>query len=1172
MGIRCTDCLGPVAVGGNNQTDPYADLQAALKQRKANYLATITSTDPTQGSAITRGYLKSETPTRQTFTRSDKRGALGTTFTDVPTTTWFDSWPLRAIWNDLIWPEDIYSVSARLFVAGKAFSPNVAAELPPLDAQATFQEILFAVDWVTICSGPTGSLGKTALELKIWDTIAAAKDHSGNQLFAQSVIDAILDALEAGPPSDLSPDELVIPWLAEFTAGGQKVGEDEAGRCFASVAGLIGGSATTLFIETALSDGRTTPSWTPTGLIGNEDDDLNLSDDVWAVFQFLRFLAGLPLKSLREALIALANWVLPAIPAVTKTVSPINPPPLKLQDIAGGGAEPETDIFTLIWSNRVFLPTEFIWPSYDPPSLYWWRSVVLPTCVQHLFARADTSDFHSLALTRFGSLFHLYDPDPSNRDARVPDWVAADIKLSLLKFKYWLDEAPATGNDGGEMTFWSENHQIQFATSEYIAGCLFSSSEKFDYDPDNVKTGTDRQARGKARVDAWLTHRLSFGFSEWNAPGYYDEDMPSLFTLVDFAPDPEIRTKAQMVLDTLVFDFARLSCRGSFGVSAGRAYWEHKCYGWQQSIGDMVEVLFGQRGDVIGTSSQSAVAFATSTYEVPDVLLAIAIDRPIVDPSAPQFSRTRVSMFRSEAADNGVDPAKDDNLIFWWGNMDYFGTETLDLTDQFSGNHDNLKLTPPFNILYKFIHLSDDEWHQVLYDTLETAAGVAATSTEGALAVVLPFPLDLVAIAAQPASIGLAVEGIIHLLGDIVSLIAKGLHAIAHFLGLAGDDPPKIPESAIVAAFHKLLYAFNDGNVLQRANLCHYSNGDVALSSLQNHLPGQMCFQKQAWQATLGMEACIWTTAPFRSAGAGSKARAWFDFFADYLTFNVVQGIETAALTFIDAGSIFGHDGYTYWNGSMALPLIVQYRSAAIIAYQFNDIEKRLSDPATHAWFPKAMFDTTVLFNANGGTWVFGQKDAGYVALFSAQPMTWQTQGPWTDKELVADGSANIFVCFVGNQTKFGSFDAFTQQTKNAYLHMSGIGGPVGLECSFDIPGESAPSGNAPRLELFYGDLRGRFAGSDLDLNNFARWETPYASVPWGARSYTMSHSGTGLSLTHDLDHVLRSFNRQPVPQTTPQPIPRRLSDGSVTAVRRFQTPPQPAPMGAQLRRQLFGG
>src|SRR5262249_5715074 len=155
----------------------------------------------------------------------------------------------------------------------------------------------------------------------------------------------------------------------------------------------------------------------------------------------------------------------------------------------------------------------------------------------------------------------------------------------------------------------------------------------------------------------WLDLRLKFGFSEWNAPGYYSEDFPPLFNLVDFCnpDDPDvndadetvalgrIRTKAGMVLDLMIFDCARFTCRGRFGATAGRAYWEHKCYGWEQSIGNTIEILFGTRGDYTGTEA-AAVALATSKYSVPEALLAIGLDRVVLDQKEPFTDRSRVSI------------------------------------------------------------------------------------------------------------------------------------------------------------------------------------------------------------------------------------------------------------------------------------------------------------------------------------------------------------------------------------------------------------------------------------------------------------------------------------------------------------------------------------------------
>jgi hypothetical protein len=114
------------------------------------------------------------------------------------------------------------------------------------------------------------------------------------------------------------------------------------------------------------------------------------------------------------------------------------------------------------------------------------------------------------------------------------------------------------------MTMWSENHQILFGQSQLLAGELYRDLEfarSGFVGTEKLRTGRDHIKEGIARVERWLDLRLKFGFSEWNAPGYYNEDFPPLFNLVDFCnpddpaiKDPNealalgrIRTKASMV-------------------------------------------------------------------------------------------------------------------------------------------------------------------------------------------------------------------------------------------------------------------------------------------------------------------------------------------------------------------------------------------------------------------------------------------------------------------------------------------------------------------------------------------------------------------------------------------------------------------------------------------------
>src|SRR5205085_5451815 len=103
-------------------------------------------------------------------------------------------------------------------------------------------------------------------------------------------------------------------------------------------------------------------------------------------------------------------------------------------------------------------------------------------------------------------------------------------------------------------------------------------------------TGAEHVRRGRARALRWLDRRLRYGFSEWYSPVYYNEDILPLFNLVDFAPDADVRDRAAMVLDLVVFDLARLTQDGSFGVTSGRCYQEHKLTGREQSVGDLIEV------------------------------------------------------------------------------------------------------------------------------------------------------------------------------------------------------------------------------------------------------------------------------------------------------------------------------------------------------------------------------------------------------------------------------------------------------------------------------------------------------------------------------------------------------------------------------------------------------
>jgi hypothetical protein len=275
-------------------------------------------------------------------------------------------------------------------------------------------------------------------------------------------------------------------------------------------------------------------------------------------------------------------------------------------------------------------------------------------------ARRDTADFKVTALLR---LVHLH-----GSSAALPQDLRDRARRTLLAWRYWIDEP---GRDG--MVFWSENHVLMFAAAEYLAGHLYPQ-EVFG---NSGLTGAEHARKALLRLERWLRARLRYGFSEWYSPVYYPHDVAPLLNLIDFAPDAEVRARAAMVLDLMLFDLARLTHRGSFGLTAGRVYEEHKLSGRGQSIADLIELLFGTRGGFVHRGGTAETPFVTSRgYRVPHVLLAIGVDKA----RDRYVERARVGLRFHEAAAEGIGTTSLDDGIFWWAQGGYMAPETIGLT------------------------------------------------------------------------------------------------------------------------------------------------------------------------------------------------------------------------------------------------------------------------------------------------------------------------------------------------------------------------------------------------------------------------------------------------------------------------------------------------------------
>ena len=651
------------------------------------------------------------------------------------------------------------------------------------------------------------------------------------------------------------------------------------------------------------------------------------------------------------------------------------------------------------------------------------------------------------------------------------------VRQAMHSFKFWLDESPQVKNVGdlkrartetgittnpkeqpAEMEYWSENHYIMFASSEYLAGQFWESDTfqpckeflKAD-DKSGILTGKQRKERGTARLLKWLNNKLLFGWTEFNSSGYYREHLWSLLNLVDFALDKEIRDKATIAVDLLLFDLSRFLHKGTMGAAGGRSQFKSKSSGIDNALSDVVELLFGSRGVFSDGDSQIGAAMATSTYSVPAVLLEIGSNPP----DTAFIDRSRVSITFEEAPKYGIGysqssdqkdsamqgyapkrakhfpfidrvyqaiaqthtnyGATEDDTVFWWGCSAFYTHQTVRAT---------------FNTVLKFGLALSPIFHGALPTLIKLVAGFEKVKHRSILGGIVG------GIFGHPG-FGIVVGAVEALGEDLAEVIFKDDSLIRTLEEAAADD----------------LSVLLEGSIRTRANLYSFRSPAVMLGTIQNFRAGQLNFQSSVVQVSVhpalnvfftagledidvsdleaalgggGLGGLLGTAVEVVSGGTGGIA------LAGLAVAGAAVGVIANRLELTHQDTLVDHgDGPGWWTGSWALPMIAQHGSAAILAFDFHSIQSLLAKCGSHVWFPKAGFDkvdemrTSAYDDANfplldignigpKGFWVFGKythppqpgqqlRKEAYVGVFSNQRPAWQTQDSDFYKQLLKE-------------------------------------------------------------------------------------------------------------------------------------------------------------------------
>jgi len=242
---------------------------------------------------------------------------------------------------------------------------------------------------------------------------------------------------------------------------------------------------------------------------------------------------------------------------------------------------------------------------------------------------------------------------------------------------------------------------------------------------------------------------------------------------------------------------------------------------------------------------------------------------------------------------------------------------------------------------------------------------------------------------------------------------------------------------------------------LSEANLVTYRTTHYQLSSAQDFRPGRPGYQQHVWQAALGPQAVVFTTHP----GTDDE-----------------DGAHTSRPNF--------------WAGNRWLPRAAQHKNVLVCIHHVPAADPR---PYSHAWFPRAEFERI----EQHGSWAFAQKGSGYLALYASHPARWAEHGPYAGQELRAAASDVIWICELGDETTYGSFDAFIQRIQAAEVRCEGL--------------------NVVYASPSQGELRFGWTGpltvqgEPVALRAYPRFDTPYVSAQIGDRRYQVRFEGESL-------------------------------------------------------------
>ena len=350
-------------------------------------------------------------------------------------------------------------------------------------------------------------------------------------------------------------------------------------------------------------------------------------------------------------------------------------------------------------------------------------SANLEGAIERIDIREDCADFTAAGLIRFYI----------ENEHRLKEENKEEIKRCLTGFKYWMDQYDGRSDS---MCHWSENHQILFAVTEYLAGNEWPEATFAD-----GNKGTVHVSMAKERINAWMSQRYYYGFNEYYSNNYYPEDIAPMSNFIQFASaeDADMVDRMKIIMDIIWIDIATQSYKYTdsdgntqyaFVSASGRMYMDNKA---SDDTGNRLRPYINlvlENGDAYKEESNRFFVCFRRMYETrvdgePIYEVAAVIKEIFNDPSEKQIIKSSNGITLAELVSDGFIGQNVDQIMMQMGMEAFSNREVIDNSIKYLSK----------NKLYRNEFLNDFKlvnlWPLRLTKSLGALSSVLNPSTNG---------------------------------------------------------------------------------------------------------------------------------------------------------------------------------------------------------------------------------------------------------------------------------------------------------------------------------------------------------------------------------------------------------------------------------------------------------